>query len=267
MVVAVNLAGGRARVGNHHDSGAAVDGSLVRRQEELEQRGLVHLVDALVEQVGAGWAVRRGAAKGRPAIANEVFGCCHRGVVRAQAGTLEALDAGRAELGDAVGVLTEALERAAPADVLGNRDDWPEIPSNPGGIHLESCGGTDLLNERRVVRGTHADVLREDGRAFDVVVPVHGVNAVEDRDAQTGPEGGLLIRVDHLVPSLRGIGIGVSAAAAEDRAEVERGRVQRIDRVLLDLGHLADLLVQGHLAKQRRDAIIPGPACVQPGTA
>src|SRR2546426_5065660 len=51
MVVPVNLAGRRARIGRHDDPGTAVDGGLVRRQEELEQRGLVHLLDQGVDQV------------------------------------------------------------------------------------------------------------------------------------------------------------------------------------------------------------------------
>ena len=229
MLIAVNLAGGRARVGDHDDSGAVGDGSLVRREEELEQRGLVHLVDALVKQVGPGRAARGGAAEGRSAIANEVLRRCCRGVIGAQAGTLQALDAGRAVLGDEVGVLAVALVRAAPANVLRNRDDRTEIPSNPGGIHLESRRGALLLYERRVVRGPHPDVLREDGRAFDVVVPMHGVDTVDDRDAKAGPKGGLLIGVDHVIPGLWSVRIGVSAAAAEDRAEEDRGRRRRVD--------------------------------------
>ena len=93
-----------------------------------------------------------------------------------------------------------------------------------------------------------------------------GVDAVDDRDAKAGPEGRLLIRIDHLVPGLRGVGIGESAATAEDRAEIEPRGGCRIDRVLLDLGHLTDLVVQGHLTQQCGHALVNGPGGVKPRT-
>jgi hypothetical protein len=36
--------------------------------------------------------------------------------------------------------------------------------------------------------GAEADVVREDDRAYEVGVPVHGVDAVEQRDTQAGGE-------------------------------------------------------------------------------
>ena len=46
---------------------------------------------------------------------------------------------------------------------------------------------------------------------------------------EAGPEGGLLIGVDHGVPGLRGVRIGVSIAAAQDRADREH-RARSPDR-------------------------------------
>ena len=85
VVVAMNLAGGRAGVGDHDDPGAVVDGRLVRGQEELEERRLIHLVGPLVEQVRAGRPARLGAAEGRSAIPDEVLRRSRRGVVGTQA--------------------------------------------------------------------------------------------------------------------------------------------------------------------------------------
>ena len=63
-----------------------------------------------------------------------------------------------------------------------------------------------------------------------------------------------------------GVGRRESAAATEDRAQRERAGIRRVDRVLLDLGHLADLLVDGHLAQQRRHPVSDGQGRIHPRT-
>ena len=267
VAVAMDLAGGRARVGHHHDPRAGVDRRAVRRQEELEQGGLVDLVDALVEQVRAVRPARRRAAERRPTIPDEVLGRCRRGVVGAQARPLESLDACRAERCDLVSAFAVAFECAAPANVLWDRHDRSEIPADPRRVHLGRRCRADLLCERGVVRRADPHVLRKHRGASHVVVAVHGVDAVQDRDPEARPECGVLVALDHVVPGLRRVGIRIAATAAQDRADVEGGRRPRIDRVLLDLCHLADLLVERHLAEQGTRALVNRFAGVHPGPA
>ncbi len=205
-------------------------------------------------------------AEGRSAVADKVLCRRRRRVGGAQAGSLEARDARRTQVRDELRALAVPLVRPAPADVLGDGDDRAERPPNPGGVHLERGRAAHLLREGRIIRGTEPDVVREDRRAFDVVVPMHGVHAIQHRDAETGPERGLLVRLDHVVPGLRGVGGRDAAAAAEDRPKADLARRRRVDRILLDLGHLADLLVERHFAQQGCDAVLDGPACVHPRT-
>ena len=61
----------------------------------------------------------------------------------------------------------------------------------------------DLAHEVGVARGAQADVVREDGRAEQVAVAVHGVDAVEQRDLQPRLERCALELVDHVGPRLR----------------------------------------------------------------
>ena len=83
-------------------------------------------------------------------------------------------------------VLAEALVAAAPARVAGDAEARREVPRDAGGAHLLGGDPADLLDQRRVAGGAEPDVVREDRRADHIAVTVHGVHAVDDRDAAAG---------------------------------------------------------------------------------
>ncbi len=114
----------------------------------------------------------------------------------------------------------------------------------------------DAAHQVGVVGRAQADVVREDGRAHHSRVTMHCVDAVEQRDAQPGRQRGLLVAVDHSQPVRGRVAGRRAAAAAEHRADEGAGHVARLDAALLDLRHLTDLLGQGHLGQQGRDALV-----------
>ena len=86
--------------------------------------------------------------------------------------------------------------------------------------------------------------------ALYVVVPVHGVDAVDQRNAQATPERVALVVVDHVGPLSRGAAgaVGPTATAAEHGANAVRGDVVLVPDVRVgDLRHLTRLLGEGHL--------------------
>jgi len=91
---------------------------------------------------------------------------------------------------------------------------------------------------------------------LDVVVAVHGVDAVEERDGQPGGEGLRLHPIVHFRPARWGIVFRGRAAAAEYRAEVISGDVGLAsETAAVSLGHLADFFGQAHAAEQILDAV------------
>src|SRR5205085_9600743 len=81
-----------------------------------------------------------------------------------------------------------------------------------------------------------------------VVMPMHGINAVEDGDAEARPYGQRLIMVVQVCPRWQTVArLRVGAAAAQERAEMVRVYVLHVmERVLLGLCHLPDLLFERH---------------------
>ena len=124
-----------------------------------------------------------------------------------------------------------------------------------GGADLLRGDACHLLDQRRIARAAQADLVREDDGAQHVVVAVHGVDAVEERNAQTRFFGVLLQAVVQIGPGLQAVAfLGIGIAAAEEGAEREVLDIGRIfERVLLGLGHLADLLVERHLREEGFD--------------
>ncbi len=117
-------------------------------------------------------------------------------------------------------ILGEAFVGAAPARILRHGDAGREGPLDAGGAHFLGGDALHLLHQRRIARAAEADVMREDHRAEDVVVPVHGVDAVEQRDLQARVPGVLLQAVVEVGPGLEAVAfLGVGTAAAENRAE------------------------------------------------
>ncbi len=98
-----------------------------------------------------------------------------------------ALDGGPSECGDQVLVRGEALVGPSPPDVPGHGQTRGERPAGTGRGRLQRRGPGDAPHEVLVAGGPQADVVREDRGAAHVVVAVHGVGSVQDRDAEPAP--------------------------------------------------------------------------------
>jgi hypothetical protein len=101
---------------------------------------------------------------------------------------------------------------------MGYRDAWRESVGDAGGPGLVRRGVPDPLHQVGVPGGAEADVVGEDGGIVDVVVAVHGVDAVDDGDAEACLERRLLHRGDHLLPDGRRRLLRRHAAAAAQHA-------------------------------------------------
>ena len=121
------------------------------------------------------------------------------------------------------------------------------VPATSSAVTRSACS-TSLA----IVRGAQAEVVGKDGGAVDVVVAMHGINAVEQGDFQAGLQGVILEAVDEAQPVGGGVAGGrIGVAAAQDGAEaifLHVGRVFQGGGIHLD--HLADFFVQGHLGQQ-----------------
>ena len=101
--------------------------------------------------------------------------------------------------------------------------------------------------------------MREDHRPVHVVVAVHGVYAVKERNPEPGFARPRLTFLSQLEPALRRIVRWIGPTTAEDRAESVFLNVRFvIESAGIHLGHLADFFFQGHLGQQRLDAVGDG---------
>jgi hypothetical protein len=168
----------------------------------------------------------------------------------------QAVDRGL-HLQDQPGVLAEALVGAAPAVVARGAHARREDPPRPGRARLLRGHAVDRPDEPRVAGRAERDVVREDRGAEQVAVPVHGVDPVEQRDAEPRGERGALEAVNHVRPRPRAVRIGHRAAAGQDAAEPEaRDRARaRIHVEALGLRHLAGLLLERHPLQEVRHAL------------
>ena len=210
------------------------------------QCGLVDPRIALIE-TGFGGAVRRAA------IADEVLGAGQHAQRIVQVVALEAAHRRTGEFAHQLGVFGEAFISAAPADILRDRDAGTEGPLNSRRADLFGGDALHLFDQLGIARAAQPDIVREDDRVEHVVVPVHGVDAVEDRNLEPRVLRARLQAVVEIGPRLQAVAfLGVAAAAAEQRADkvvLDVGRILQF--VLLGLRHLADLFLQGHPRQQR----------------
>ena len=160
--------------------------------------------------------------------------------------------AGPAEFAHELGIFGEAFIGAAPADILRDGDAGTEGPLDSGGADFFGGDAMHLLDQLGIARAAQADIVREDDRVEHVVVPVHGVDAVEDGNLEPRLLRARLQAVVEVGPGLQAVAfLGVGTAAAEQRADkviLDVGRVLQL--VLLGLRHLADLFLQRHPRQQ-----------------
>ncbi len=248
--------------GGHHRHHARVDGRDVARGVQTGELALAVLVVALVLAV-------RG-----PAVAQEVLGRSrHAAVLQRRPCAGRALQAGHQLSGiggDDLRVLGIAFVGAAPAVVAHHGQGRPEAPVDPDGGGLAGGRLADPAHQGRVVHGAQADVVREEGRAHDIVVPVHGVDAEDDRDRRAaragfqrggakGPRCGQPGRSRRAVRRIQRRAV----AAGQDRAQRIVAKVLRLDAGDVGLDQLSDLLLQAHAPHQLSDEGF-GPVVDQP---
>src|SRR5260370_32644618 len=83
-----------------------------------------------------------------------------------------------------VGIFGEAFIGAAPANILRDGYARTEGPLNSGGADLLGGDALHLFDQLGIARAAEADVVREDDGVEHVVMPVHGVDTVEDGDLE-----------------------------------------------------------------------------------
>src|SRR5437879_8203570 len=81
--------------------------------------------------------------------------------------------------------LFRSLIGSAPTDILRNRHAGGEGPVDSGRSDLLGGDAGCLLDELRVVCAAQADVVRKNDSAQNVVVTVHRVNAIKERNAKS----------------------------------------------------------------------------------
>src|SRR5450756_228475 len=167
----------------------------------MKEVGTIGDCDALVNRV-----VAAASAVRRVAVAGEVLrGGQHAVAISEMAGwSLEPVD-GRLHQDDELRVLTEALVGATPPVVLRSGDARREDPLGSAGAGLGRGDVLDLTNQSRVARSAQADVVGEYGGPVHVAVPVHRVDAVQQRDVQAGSQCRSLEAVDHVGPGRGGV--------------------------------------------------------------
>ena len=163
---------------------ASIAGTYGSTCSRLQLVQAVDVGDALVDRVAR--ARERRVVRGA-AVADPVLGGGEHLVRAGQVARVVALQARRSRRRHRRHqrrVLAERLVAAAPALVARDAQARRERPRHAGRADLLRGGPLDLLDQVGVARGAQARVVREDRRADHVVVAVHGVDAVDQRDLQ-----------------------------------------------------------------------------------
>ncbi len=194
----------------------------------------------------------------RGAVGQEVFRARHdaRGVDRAAGvdAVLEAAHRRRAQALGQLGHLAVAFISAAPALVARHGQARRERPVDAGAGDLARGDARRGLHDLRAARAAEADLVREDRRALEPAVAVDRVDAVDHRDPEARRQRLALVAVVHVDPGVGGVGPRQRVGAAQHRPDHQIvDLAPGVQRVLVDLGHLADLLVERHLSEQRLD--------------
>ena len=230
-------------------------------EEQRVELRLRHGRDALVDRV----APRGRRAIRRAAVTDEMLrGGEYAGVLRQRTVALKSVD-DRLHLVDEGRVFAEGLVRTAPALVARDADAWREGPGGAGRPGLGCRDHAFLLHERGIARCAHADVVREHGGADEVVVAVHGVLAVDQRDLQVRR-----LRAPGTRRSCRPTPPACSASASSRRRRAVPERIRRDVGLMREVArarprHLPDLVGERHARQQVGDALRHGQDSVQIG--
>ena len=235
MLLTVHLLAVPTVVRHHHRPDTGFDRGDVSGHVDLSQRRFVDDGVAAIDAV-------LGAA-----VADEVLRRRQHASRRGHVSPLHAAYGGAAERFRELRCLAEALVRSPPPFVLRHGDARSKVPVHGGSRHFERGDPSRLFDDLRIPRAAHADVVWKHDGSANVAVPVHCVDPVNDRNGQPRHQRSLLQRFGVGRPSFRGDVGQLGVAAAQDGSQQEgidvRGRLQR--RVI-GLRHLADLLVERH---------------------
>ena len=234
-------------VGGHNGPHAGLDRRDVALQVNAAQGGFVDARIALIEALAPVPGAERGAA-----IAGIVFGAGQDGKRVGQVRALKAAHRRPRHFPHQLRVFGETFVGAAPTHVLRHRHAGRKRPLDAGGADFLGRDALHLFHQRGVARRAQPDIVREDDRAEHVVVPVHRVDAVQDRNLEPRAPGVLLEPVVEIGPRLKAVAfLGVGRAAAQNGADEIAFDIRRIlDVLLIGLGHLPDLFRQRHSRQQ-----------------
>ncbi len=253
-LVTVHLLAIDAVEGRHHGLRARGDGRRVAGGVDAHQLGLADPGIALVLAIGGAAVTEKMLDRGDHMAAIQE---CRRADL-----ALQALDHGSRIAGHHLGRFGIALVGAPPAIVLRHRHGGRERPLHPGRTGLQRGDLADAAQQVRVAGGAQADVVREQGRADDVALPVHGIDAEKHRNrlaALRGIHRRLVERIGQRQP-LRRRGVVAAArvgvAPGQDRAEPVLAQVIRGDAGNIALHQLAHLLLHRHAGHEVGDALL-----------
>ena len=218
--------------GAHHREATFVERGLERRQVHFAQRALGD-VDRVVV-----------ASAFCSAVGHEVLGARRDRLFVGDVLALESAHAGAGHLAPQEDVLSGALGDSTPARIARDVDHGGERPVDTGGGCFAPPDTSGVFDAREVEARRLGERNGERGLvAVDDVVPE------DDRD----PEARLFLRDGLVARDVFGIGDVEQRAnfAAPDQLVVVL-----VDRV--ELRHLTDLLVEGHLGEERTDALLDG---------
>ena len=149
------------------------------------------------------------------------------------------------------------LVGAPPALVAGDGDAGAERPARSGAGHLAGRHPRRSLDDVGVAEWRRSrSWVREQHCALDVAVAVNGVDAVEDAGRRAGsiaPGSGTESVISAQMSGAVRLGQRVGARQHRAHEELVDFAAAVLERVLVGLGHLADLFVQGHLPDERFD--------------
>jgi hypothetical protein len=154
------------------------------------------------------------------------------------------------------GVLGIRLVSATPTHVLSNGDGRCERPFLAGDAQFGRGDRADLSHQLGIACGAQSDVMREQGRADDVVMAVNGIDTPEDRDrvfAIARVHRRFVVIVGGREPYFRRreiVAAGGGIAAVQDRTEAILTDILGGDTADVRLNDLADLFFHAQRAEQ-----------------
>src|SRR5260221_8364267 len=176
MLLSVHLLPVPAVVRDHDRTDTRFNRGDVRRQEQPSEGGFiadgVPLIDAVL----------------RATVSNEMFGATEDIPASGQA-LLKPSYGGGPQLRDQLRAFTIAFISPPPSLVLSDSDTRSKCPLNGSAGNLFSNHARSLLHQGRIPGGSETNVLREQHSAIDIVVTVHGVDAVHQWDFESRLEG------------------------------------------------------------------------------